>query len=229
MNLVVIIPAFNEQKTISNVIKLIPKKISKINKIKIVVIDDGSTDNTYFVASKYKNVTVLKHLINRGLGGALQTGFEFAKKFNFDLLVTLDSDGQHDPREIPRLIRPILKGKADVVIGSRLKSDEMRQMPLDRLIINFIGNLVTFVMFLFWTTDSQSGFRVFSKKAVAKISIRSQKMEVSSEFFKEFKSNNLKIVELPIKPIYTRYSRLKGQTNINSLQIITRLILNIAR
>lgn len=221
MKLAIIIPAYNEEKTIDRVIKTIPKKFPHIKYLEIIVVNDGSTDNTEKIAVKHK-VTLISHLINRGLGAALGTGFAYAKANDFNVLLTFDADGQHNPQDIKTLLKPIITKKAEIVIGSRLMT--LKGMPWYRIIGIWGLNLITFVLFLVWTTDSQSGLRAFSKEAISKIKIRSNKMEVSSEFFLEAQRNNLKIVEVPIKSIYTKYSLSKGQKNINGLKILSRLI-----
>jgi len=220
----IILPAYNEAPVIEQVLDSLKKQKLKA---KIVVIDDGSTDETAKIARK-KEVGVLRHVLNRGLGGALGTGLAFAKKAGADIAVTLDSDGQHDPADIKRVVKPILDGKADVVIGTRWKSNH-GEIPFDRKVITIASNILTFFLFGILTSDSQSGFRAFSKKAIDTIIIRTQGMEVSSEFFGEIKKNKLRLAEVPIKVIYTPYSRKKGQTNLNSIQILLKLILRLFR
>lgn len=219
--LLVIIPAFNEQETVGDVISAIPAAILGVRHT-VVVINDGSTDAT--VQEAYQaGVHVISHRLNRGLGGALGTGFAFAEKENYDLLVTLDADGQHNPKDIPRLIDPIIRGTADVVIGSRIAS---RTMPLLRKIVNILSNIATLVLFGIVTSDSQSGLRAFSKKAFHNISIKTQGMEVSSEIFREIKKHHLHKVEIPIEAIYTNYSLRKGQQITNALNVFWKLILH---
>jgi len=222
MKLVIVIPAYNEEKIIGQVLDSLPQKITRISKIETVVVNDGSEDNTEFEIRKRKT-TILSHHLNRGLGGALGTGMEYAKVVNADIVVTLDADGQHDPKDINRVIEPIIKKKADFVIGSRLRG---QGMPIDRKIVNWIGNLVTFLLFGVLTSDSQSGFRALSKKALFKIKLQMNKMEVSSEFLREAKRHHLKIVEVPIKVFYTEYSKAKGQKNVNAINIFTKLLLH---
>src|ERR1043165_3113784 len=113
MKIALIIPAFNEEKVIEKVLKKIPAKMEN-KRITIVVINDGSKDQTERIVKKNRKL-VISHPINRGLGAALSTGFEYAKQNNFDLLVTLDGDGQHNPKEIAKLIKPIINGQADFV------------------------------------------------------------------------------------------------------------------
>lgn len=226
VKLVIIIPALNEPKVIFKVLKSLPRKIKDVDQISILVIDDGSTDNTSSEAKK-ANVYIAKHAINRGLGAAIKTGMEFAKKHNADIAVTFDSDGQHNPNDIERIIQPIITKKADVVIGSRFKKNQ--NIPLDRLIINWMANLVTFVLYGAFSTDSQSGLRAFSKKALRLIEFQSERMEFSSEILLETKRNNLKFKEVPIDAIYTKYSRQKGQKNINAVPVFIKSLIRLAR
>ena len=225
MKLAILIPAYNEEKTLAKVIQSLPKKINKVTAIEVIVVNDGSKDETLKIAEKMK-VTTLSHMINRGLGGALGTGFAYAKQNNFDALITFDADGQHSSRDIEPVLRPILNKKADISIGSRLKSAfwQTKGMPWYRIVGVWGLNVLTLIFFWVWTTDSQSGLRAFSKLAIAKINIKANRMEVSSEFFNEAQTHNLKIAEVPIKPIYTPYSLQKGQKNINGFKILFRMI-----
>jgi len=226
--LFVIFPAFNEARAIGRVIKEtrgILKNLSDLQ-VCLVVVDDGSQDKTSLEAKKAR-VTVLRHVLNRGLGGALSTGLAYAKKHQADIMVTIDSDGQHDPHDIIKGLKPIQENKADVVIGSRLLGQ--KGMPWDRIIISWAGSLITFFLFRIWTSDSQSGFRVFNKKAIEKIEIKTQGMEVSSELFGEMKKHGLRFSEVPIQVIYTDYSRSKGQSNLNAVQVLLKLMLRIFR
>lgn len=224
----VILPAYNEAEVISQVITKAKKALSQLEgyETHFVVIDDGSTDNTSKEAGT-SGVVVLRHVLNRGLGGALGTGLAYAKENGADILVTIDSDGQHDPKDIIKALKPLEKDEADVVIGSRLLGQ--KGMPWDRIIISWAGSLITFFLFGLWTSDSQSGFRIFNKKAIESIEIRTQGMEVSSELFGEIEKHYLRFVEVPIRVIYTDYSRRKGQPNINSFQVLLKLVLRIFR
>lgn len=214
----IVMPAFNEEKVVARVINDVMKEGYR----NIVVVDDGSKDKTSIKAES-AGAIVVKHPINRGLGGALKTGIDFALLNEADIIVTFDSDGQHDPAEIKKLVSPILKGKADAVIGSRLKNP--KGMPYIRRIGNFGFNVITYLLFGIWTTDSQSGFRAFSSDAARKISIRTNRMEVSSEIIKEIGHNHIKFTEVPIKAIYTDYSMAHGQSTLNAFNILGKLIL----
>ncbi len=228
MKATIIVPAFNEEQVIRKVLKELKINLKKIlSEYEILVVDDGSTDNTKKETLK-EGVKVISHPINRGLGGALGTGLAYAKKKKSKLMVTFDSDGQHDSKDIQRVISPILKNQADVVIGSRTLKGA-NKIPIDRRIIIWGSNLITKLFFSVSTSDSQSGFRAFSRRAIKKINIITQGMEVSTEFFTEVKRHNLRIVEVPIKVIYSDYSRTKGQSNLNALSVFARLLLRLAR
>jgi len=224
--LLIILPAYNEEKVIGKVLfelKSYLKKIKDLN-FEIVVIDDASTDCTKKKAASQK-IKVLSHPINRGLGGALFTGFEYAKLTGADFLLTMDSDGQHDPKDIGKILKLLLENKTDAVIGVR----NIQKMPFDRKIITLAGSLLTFLLFGVWCDDTQSGFRAFNKEAIKKIQLKTQRMEVSSEFFNEIKRNKLKFAQVPIRVIYTNYSRAKGQSNLNSGKVLVRLFLRLSR
>jgi len=222
MRLAILIPAYNEEKMLARVIQTLPKKFSGITHQEVIVVNDGSIDATREIALKHR-VTVVSHWLNRGLGGALGTGFEYVRRHNFDILVTFDADGQHHPEDIDPVIRPIIKKKADVVVGSRFITKK-GNMPWYRRMGTFGMNIITYALFWVWTTDSQSGLRAFSRHAIREITLKSNKMEVSSEFFNEIQTKNLKMIEAPIRSIYTSYSLNKGLKNIEGVRILFKLI-----
>lgn len=226
MKAVIIVPAFNESAVITDVIYKIPKKIKGLNKIEVLVVDDGSTDETYEKAQR-ANVHIVSHVINRGLGAAIKTGLQFAKNHNFDLAVTFDGDGQHDPKDLIKVIQPIVDKKADLVIGSRFK--RVQKVPIDRVILNWFANFATLILFGVFSTDSQSGLRAFSKKAIRLIDFKADKMEFSSEILLEAKRHSLVTAEIPIKAIYTAYSRSKGQKNTNAIPIFAKYLVRLLR
>lgn len=215
MKIVAIIPAYNEEKTLSDVLKQVKPHVNEI-----IVVNDGSSDKTESIANK-AGVHVYTHVINRGLGAALGTGFAAAIKHKADIAITLDADGQHDPKELPKFVDAIKDG-AEVVIGTRMK--DRTGMPWYRQIAQVIGNLVTYILFGAWVSDSQSGYRAFTKKALKAIDIRTNRMEVSSEIIAEIKHNNLVLAEVPIKAIYTDYSLSKGQGFFVGIKTLIQLI-----
>jgi len=218
MKTIIVMPAYNEAKVIAGVINGLKKNGHK----DIIVVDDGSNDRTGEIAEK-AGAHVYTHPINRGLGGALGTGIKAALAEGAGYIVTFDSDGQHDPKDVNRVLAPLVNKKADVVIGSRLLKPQ--GMPWIRRVGNFGLNVITFLLFGIWTTDSQSGLRAFSRKAAEKINIQTNKMEVSSEIIKEIGRKRLKFREIAIRPIYTKYSREHGQSHMNAFRIIAKLVI----
>lgn len=216
MKIVAVIPAYKEATQIADVLTRTRSFVDEM-----IVVNDGSPDETAGVALK-NGARVVSHVINRGLGAAIGTGFAVAKKRGADVVITLDADGQHDPTEIPKFIEAV-KGGADVVIGSRMISRE--GMPWYRQAANLLGNISTLVLFGAYVTDSQSGFRAFSRAALNKIEIKTNRMEVSSELIAEAKHHGFKIVEVPIKAIYTDYSLSKGQSFFVGIKTLFKLIL----
>jgi UDP-N-acetylglucosamine---dolichyl-phosphate N-acetylglucosaminyltransferase len=214
----IVMPAFNEAKVIEEVIKGIKKEGYK----NIILVDDGSNDNTSQIALK-NNVYTITMPINRGVGATTKTGIDYALTTNAKIIVTFDSDGQHYPKDIIKVIMPIIKNKADVVVGTRLKNP--KGMPIIRIIGNWGFNIITLILFGVWTTDSQSGFKAFNKKAAKKIEIKTNRMEFCSEIIKEIGDKKLRLKEVPIKVIYTDYSRAHGQSTFNAFRILAKLIL----
>ena len=226
MRLLIGIPAYNEEKSIGNVLKSLPRKIPGISKIQVFVIDDGSSDQTAKVAQKEGALTV-RHILNIGLGGAIKTIIEFAQKNEFDYLITMDADGQHDSKDLLNIVKPVVSKKSDVSIGSRWVKKS--NAPLSRIIINKLANLLTFIFYGVKTSDSQSGLRCFNKKSISLINLQTDGMEVSSEIFRELKNNNLSFTEVPIKAIYTNYSQTKGQRLDNAPNVFIQLLLRLLR
>lgn len=226
MKLAIIIPAFNEDKVIFSVLNSIPSKIKGVSKIEKIVVDDGSGDNTR-EESLRAGASVIRHHINRGAGAATKTGIIWAKKKKPDIIVTFDADGQHNPKNIERIIKPILDSKADLVIGSRFMSKQ--KVPIDRYLLNWSANFITFLLFGVFSSDTQSGLRALSKKAYSLIDFKNDRMEFSSEILIEAKKHNIRKTEVPVDAIYTKYSRNKGQKNTNSIAIFSRFLIKLFR
>jgi glycosyltransferase involved in cell wall biosynthesis len=221
-----IVPAFNETRVIRETLANIPRTVAGVDEITVVVVDDGSFDDTaaQVLGSGDSRVVLLRHGINRGLGGALGTGLAYARQHDADYVVTYDADGQHAPEDIAAVVAPLVAGQAEAVIGSRLLNPA--GMPWYRVLGNWGLNLFTYFVFGMWTTDSQSGLRGFSRRAVAQIDVRLDRMEVSSEFIKEIRRCRLRFTEVPIRAIYSDYSLAKGQRNRNAFNILIRLVLH---
>jgi len=216
MKVVVVIPAFNEEKTIGNVVR---ETLCCADEV--LVVNDGSSDRTLEVARNL-GARIVNLRINRGLGSAIRVGIKAALSREADIIVTLDADGQHNPQDIKKIIEPIIKNEADIVIGSRMEEDGM---PAKRRLANFVANFVTFFLFGIWVKDSQSGFRAFEKHAAGLLDLKTNRMEVSSEIISEIKNKNFRLAEIPIKPVYTKYSMSKGQNFFVGIETAFKLFL----
>lgn len=218
----VIIPAYNEEKAIAKVVDgIIEEMRNKFSRFIILVVNDKSTDQTSREARK-SGAVVIDHILNTGAGGATATGLEYAKKFDYDLAVTMDGDGQHLSQDALNGLEIAIKQETDLLIGSRLMIDgEMSRLKV-------IGNkglsIITNILFGVKSTDSQSGLRVFSKKAIINLRWKSTGFEFCSEMIWRAKQQKLIVSEYPIKAIYTDYSRSKGQSNWNAIHIIKNML-----
>jgi glycosyltransferase involved in cell wall biosynthesis len=211
------IPAYNEEETIAKVIIKTSKYVDKV-----VVVDDGSTDMTAEIAERLGAQTV-RHLKNMGYGVAIASCFKEAKRLGADILITLDADGQHDPEDIPQLLKPLLEGSADIVIGSRLLG-ESQEMPRYRKAgVKVITKLTEDTAHL-GVRDAQSGFRAYNKKAIERLSPTERGMGASLELLVMASENNLKVVEVPI---VIKYKGLESSTHnpiIHGLDLLFTLL-----
>ncbi|MGI0073202.1 MAG: glycosyltransferase family 2 protein [Nitrosotalea sp.] len=194
--LVIGIPAYNEEKNIAKIIV----KLQKLSD-KIIVCNDGSTDLTGEIAEKM-GAEVINHKKNLGYGGAIRSIFLKAKDLDSDILVTFDADGQHRVEDIQTVIEPVIKNEADIVIGSRFINDDSKDVPqYRRLGIKAITDL-TNTSIDTKLTDSQSGFRAYSKKVLKEIAPSEYGMGVSTEILIKGSKKGFKIKEVPIKILY---------------------------
>ena len=196
MKITVGIPAFNEEKNIASIIQ----KLSKVADI-VIVCNDGSTDNTAKIAEKMGAI-VITHQQNLGYGAAIRSLFLKARELDSDMLVTLDSDGQHRISDVLPIVDPILKNQADLVIGSRFLTENQKDMPKYRKIgIKMITTLANTSLDES-VTDSQSGFRAYSKNILFEITPSEKGMGVSNEILMKASKKNFKIIEVPIVVSY---------------------------
>lgn len=218
----VVIPAFNESGAISDVIASATKIFRKSRiPVDIVVVNDGSSDNTSNIA-KGAGATVIDHILNTGAGGATATGLRYAEIHGYQLAVTMDADGQHAPQDVIACIKYAMKNNTDLLIGSRLLNSD--GMSATKIIGNKGLSLITRILFGINTTDSQSGLRVFSRKALEGLRWKTSGYEFCSEMLWRANQINLKIDECPIKAIYTDYSMSKGQSSWNGVNILKSLV-----
>ena len=196
MKIIIGIPAFNEEKNIAGIIS----KLKRITK-DIIVCNDGSTDLTADIAEEM-GALVINHEKNLGYGGAIRSIFLKAKDLNGDVLVTFDADGQHRIEDIDKVINPILNGQSDIVIGSRFLDDNEKEVPQYRKVGIKVITKITNATLKKDLTDSQSGFRAYSKRVLNEIKPVESGMGVSTEILIKASSKNLKISEVPIKILY---------------------------
>lgn len=214
----IIIPVYNEARNIIPVIE----NCKRAGFAHILIVDDGSYDNTKILAEKC-GVEVISHIINRGQGAAVQTGIIAALEKGADIIVTMDGDQQFNPSNIPGIIAPLLKDEADIVIGSRFK--QKNRIPFTRRFFNQIANLITFLLSGIWLSDSQSGFKGFSRKAAEKIDIHTSGYEFCTEIVREIASLKLKYMEIPVDVYYTEDSLKKGQNFAQGIKTAMKLLI----
>lgn len=207
----VVMPAYNEESSIGEVIDGLHRQGFS----QLIVVDDGSKDQTGRIA-RSKGAEVVTHDRNRGLGSALRTGFREARNKNAEIVVTFDSDGQHDPKAIPKLLDAL--NDSNLAIGIRYRS----KMPWNKRLGNSILDVIT-RLFGGPLTDSQSGFRALDRVALKNIRIRSNLYEVSSEILIQAREKNLKIKGVPIQGIFTEYSEASGTTIASGIRIFLNL------
>ncbi len=192
MHLFVMIPAHNEEESIENVIKTIPRKIYGIKKISVLVINDGSTDNTAEKAGK-AGAKVITHQTKQGLAQTFQHGLNECLQQGADIIVNIDADGQYDCKEIPKIIRPIAEGWADVVLTNR-NVLSLYHMPFGKKYGNLLATFVTRIVSGFPVRDAQSGFRAFSREAALKINVRGAYTYVQETIIQAV-DKNMKIIQ----------------------------------
>jgi glycosyltransferase involved in cell wall biosynthesis len=212
-------PAFNEEKYIGSLVLKTRQYVDQV-----IVVDDGSDDNTVEIA-KLAGAKVIQHKANKGYGAAIQSIFAEAKKINPDVLVILDADSQHSPPEIPKLIKPILNGDYDCVIGSRQKQE--KKIPFYRRIGQHIILRSVKTIFENNLTDSECGFRAFSRKAIKALKLTENGMAVSAETVAEATRKNLKITQVPVNVIYNQDGSTMHPVR-HGLSVFTRILVMIS-
>ena len=216
----VVLPAYNEATRIKPVLEDIARK-----GYNMVIVNDGSSDNTLEVIKQVKKefpdkIHIFSLMINRGVGIATQTGFEAVLKYNPKYVVSMDSDGQHSADDLDEVIKPLVSGEAQAVIGVRPFED----MPKTRSFANSIMNLLTKIFYNVDVSDSQTGFRAITVDALNKISINATGYLISSEFIREVNDNDIPFAEVPIQTIYTPETQAKGTNLTVALKILFQMI-----
>ncbi|MFA5069557.1 MAG: glycosyltransferase family 2 protein [Candidatus Omnitrophota bacterium] len=194
MKICAIIPAFNEASTIG----LVVEGVKRFG-VDAIVIDDGSSDNTYIAASR-AGAYVIRNARRSGKGLALRSGFDYSLSRGYELFFTMDADGQHDPDDIPRFLDKIKDCCCCVIIGNRM--DDPRGMPPIRVITNTFMSRVISVLSRQRVLDTQCGYRLFTRDAISAIDMRSRKFEIESEMLIKIARKGFRIGSVPVKSIY---------------------------
>jgi len=215
-----LIPAYDEAGSIAKVIEETSKYVDEV-----VVIDDGSKDKTSEIANCF-GATVLRHSRNMGVGAAMRTGIEYAKKVRPSVVVTIDGDGQHDPKEIPRIVQPIISRQADFVLGSRFFQHGKLNMPLIKLVGNKLLSLFISVLLGVRITDVQTGFRALDWEALMALNLEADHTYVQ-EMIIELCLKGYKLKEIPTKVKPRKHGNSKVTSNI--FKYITKTLPSIFR
>ena len=228
MKLVVLIPAYNEEENIERVILGIPRKISGIDEVCVLVINDGSSDKTEELALNGGADKVVTHKYNMGVGAAFMTGIRNAITMGADIVVTIDADSQFDSKQIPEMTIPIINGQSDIVIGSRFFSSRPKNMPKIKHFGNKIFSKLVSGIINQKLTDTQTGLRAYSREALLNISIVND-FTYTQEVLIDLKFKGMRIIEIPVSVKYDdkRKSRVVKnifQYSFRAISIITRTL-----
>lgn len=217
MRILVIIPAYNEEKSIKKVVE----SLKNTNKtVDYVIINDCSKDNTEKVCIE-NNFNYINLPINLGIGGGVQTGYKYARQHGYDIAVQMDGDGQHDARYIDDIVEPIVQGKADLVIGSRfIKRDGYTSSAMRRVGIRFLSFLIYLLTFKKPITDPTSGFRAVNKKLIEFYSENYAQDYPEPESIMEAMLNNFRVCEVPV----VMHERESGQSSINKIKAVYYMV-----
>jgi len=209
--LIAIIPAKDEAHNIKDVIVKTKKYVDLV-----LVIDDGSTDNTKEVAESL-GAEVIRNEVNLGKADALKIGFKYAIEHNFDTIALLDADGQHDPDELPKLLKKLNEGY-DIVVGARKFSPEL--MPPLRIFANSVSSFLVSLICGTKILDSQSGYRVLRTEVVKKITFETKRYQLDTEMLIKAARCGFKIGFVEINTIYTERAKSKINQIIDPLKFL---------
>jgi glycosyltransferase involved in cell wall biosynthesis len=214
----VIVPMYNEAEVIGDVVRELSKTFSRI-----VCVDDGSKDATARLASR-AGATVVHHPVNLGQGAALQTGVDYALQSGARFFLTFDADGQHRIEDAVRMIERLREGDLDIVLGSRFLGTEL-QVPRLRKAVLRAAVVFTRATTGLALTDTHNGLRVMNRSTAVLFKIRLCGMAHASEILDIVARHKLAYEEMPISVVYSDYSRGKGQSSINALNVLVDLVL----
>jgi polyprenyl-phospho-N-acetylgalactosaminyl synthase len=217
----VVVAAYDEGSIISDTLASVAAM-----RFRIVVVDDGSTDDTAQRARR-AGATVLRHSCNLGQGAALQTGISYAlQQPDTAYVVTFDADGQHDAADIPRLLAPLVSGECDVALGSRFAPGGVAvDMPAEKKLLLRLAIALARATTGLALTDAHNGLRAFTAAAARQLSISQNRMAHASEILSQIAARKLRYREVPTTVRYTAYSRSKGQPLSNGLNILWEILM----
>ena len=212
-----VIPAFNEESKIAKTVSIVTKFVNKV-----IVIDDGSQDKTASIAKAAGADIIIKHDINTGQGASIRSGIQKAFVEGADIAITIDGDFQHDPNDIPKIIKPIVQKECDIVIGSRFFKG-IRHIPKMRLLFNIILSICYRILFGSKAIDSQSGFRAFNRHAMKVMNFKANRYDWTCEMADVIVQNRLTYKEVGIR---IRYFDKKYQAGI---QVAVSMLVGMLR
>ena len=213
----VVIPAKNEDRYINDLIC----QIQDLGFDNIILVNDSSTDMTRQYAEQHQGVTVLDHVINLGPGAATQTGIAYSANNNADIILTIDADLQHNPKDLVRLSKHLQQNSCDLVIGSRFLKNN--NIPNTRIIYNKLANIVSFFLTGKMLTDSQSGLKAISGRLARTMDLNYDGFEFCMEIIKHAKHTRARIDEIPVDVVYTKETTAKGQNLRSGINMISPL------
>lgn len=209
--IMVIIPAFNEAENLSDLLHRIPNKINEME-LGVIVIDDGSTDNTEAIV-KESGYPIISNIMNRGQGAACRLGYDLLTKYKVKVGVTMDADNQHQPEDIEKLVKPILSGEYDLVIGSRILGSHEGVNRLRNTGINLFSKMINIITSQH-LTDSSSGFKSFNINKFQKVNLTEDQFQ-SAEVLIEAIKKGLKVGEVPITITNRKHGKSKKGTDLS--------------
>lgn len=212
--LVAIVPAFNEEKSVGSVVRSLFNHVDKV-----IVVDDGSVDQTAKVAEE-AGAVVLRHELNRGQGAALQTGHELAKKYQAEYVLHFDADGQFEVMDIRPALEALVRSKADLLFGSRFLGKSSHIPFLKRYFIFPVAKLINHLFSGLKLDEIHNGFRILNNKALHKIEISQDRMAHATEIQAQVKKYGLKFIEFPVKVVYHKF----GQGISSGVKVLFDLI-----
>jgi len=224
MKLLIYIPAYNEGETVFDAVNSIPDRIDRVDSLDVLVIDDGSTDDTA-QRSKEAGAMVISHEVNKNVGMAFRTGLNYARDHGYDILVSIDADRQFNAKQIPEIIKPILNNEADMVLGSRFSKGMPEHMPKTK----YWGNRQMSKLISFITkqkfTDVSCGFRAYGREALLNLNLFG-KFTYTQETIMDMVTKGLRVVEFPIDIKYFKNGKIsRVASNVFSYAIKTLKII----